>query len=239
MFGKNTPRKREHGDHLQFREVFYTIQGEGPFAGRPATFIRLTGCNLRCWFCDTEWDDENDGWKHYQEIADFARQTSPPHSTLAVLTGGEPMRQSLGPLVQALQRNGFSDVQIETAGSFWQECVLWPGVTTVISPKTAKVNPRFYDYDAGFHWKYVLEAKNVDGSDGLPSAPMQRSGNGIGGGAPARPPADAVEQSRVYLQPCDVYDPKENQENTQAVASSAMKFGYNAGLQMHKYFQVD
>lgn len=239
MFGKNTPRKREHGTSLQYREVFYTIQGEGPFAGRPATFIRLTGCNLKCWFCDTEWDDDKDEYLEYQVIADKARWASPPHSTLAVLTGGEPMRQSIGPLIQALQRNGFSDVQIETAGSFWQECVLWPGVTTVISPKTAKVNPNFREYDAGFYWKYVLKAGDIDPSDGLPSGEFQRVGNGVGGGAPARPPADAAGQGRVSLQPMDEHDLTSMEDNAKAVAKSAMEFGYNAGLQMHKYLMVD
>lgn len=239
MFGKNIPRKREHGDHLQFREVFYTIQGEGPFAGRPATFIRLTGCNLRCYFCDTVWDDDNDEWLPSRELGDLARQVSPPHSTLAVITGGEPMRQTLGPLIHRLHECGFSDVQIETSGSFWQDCVLWPGVTTVISPKTSKVNPNFREYDAGFCWKYVLAASDVDGSDGLPSGSMQRTGNGIGGGAPARPPADAAQQGRVFLQPMDEYDDAKNLANTRAVAASAMTFGYNAGLQMHKYLKVE
>ncbi len=239
MFGRNTPRKREYSDWLQLREIFYTIQGEGPFAGRPATFIRLTGCNLKCWFCDTEWDDEKDATLRYQAIADHAREISPSHSSLAVLTGGEPMRQNLGPLIQALQRNGFCDVQIETAGSFWQECVLWPGVTTVISPKTAKVHPCFKEYDAAFYWKYVLKASELDPSDGLPSGAMQRVRGGIGGGAPARPPIDAVGQGRVSLQPMDEYDPANNIANLRAVAESAMKYGYNAGLQMHKYFKVD
>lgn len=70
MFGQNTPRRRESGGLLQVQDVFYTIQGEGPFAGRTAVFIRLTGCNLRCWFCDTVWGDDSDV---YQEPAQIGR----------------------------------------------------------------------------------------------------------------------------------------------------------------------
>lgn len=239
MFGRNEKRRREHGNCLQVHEIFYTIQGEGPFAGRTATFIRLTGCNLRCWFCDTEWDDLKDEYSHYKDIAIQAREISPDHCTLAVLTGGEPMRQDLYRLIPELQSNGFTDVQIETAGSFWQDCILQSGVTTVISPKTAKVHPNFRRYDAEFHWKYVLRAADVDPSDGLPSGQFQRTSDGVGGGAPARPPADAIKQGHVSLQPMDEQSPSAMEENAKAVARSAMEFGYKAGLQMHKYLMVD
>ena len=238
MFGNNLPRGRVHGWDLQTRELFYTIQGEGPFAGTPATFIRLTGCNLRCWFCDTDWNDMEDPDFSFQELADKAREISPPHSLLAVITGGEPMRQDLGPLIQALQRNGFSDVQIETAGSFWQDCVLWPGVTTVISPKLSKVHRNFYRYDAGFFWKYVIRARGLDPSDGLPTESMQRTGDDLAGGAPARPPEGAAASGLVYLQPMDEQDVAPNNLNIRAVAESAMKHGYHAGLQMHKIFDL-
>lgn len=233
MFGQNIPQKRVHGDELQVRELFYTIQGEGPFAGMPALFIRLTGCNLKCWFCDTKWDDDNDSRRNFKFWADKARADAPASCRLAVITGGEPLRQDLGPLIQALQRHGFSDVQIETAGTYWQDCCTWPGVTVVVSPKTKKVDRRFYEMDA--HWKYVIEADKISDEDGLPSEPMQRVKNGIGGGAPARPP----EGAPVYLQPCDEYDATRNEANLKAMADSAMKFNYRAGLQLHKYFEVE
>ena len=49
------PVLNETGLSLQVNSIFYTIQGEGPFAGRPAIFIRLAGCNLQCPGCDTEY----------------------------------------------------------------------------------------------------------------------------------------------------------------------------------------
>ncbi len=242
MFGHNVPRKREHGVDLQVHAVFYTIQGEGPFAGDPAVFIRLTGCNLRCWFCDTEWGDESDPVQSSAAIADRAASEAADTSTgrmftdLAVITGGEPTRQDLDELFLELFKRGFKRIQVETAGTFWQDCLDWPGVTVVVSPKTGKVHPRYRDRKV--HWKYVIKAGEVDPADGLPSAHMQRVGssNQLGGGAPARPnPGD-----QVYLQPVDEHDgPHAENRNMKAMVDSALRFGYRAGLQLHKFFEVE
>ena len=63
MFGTNPSRKQvlDDGQELWVQEVFYTLQGEGPFSGQPALFIRLAGCNLRCFWCDTEF--ESSTWR--------------------------------------------------------------------------------------------------------------------------------------------------------------------------------
>lgn len=236
MFGHNVPRPREHGTNLQVHKVFYTIQGEGPFAGDPAVFIRLTGCNLRCWFCDTEWGDDTDPWMESEAIADAAWRARTGPCDLAVITGGEPARQDLERLFVELRKQGFARVQIETSGTFWQDCFDFHFVTVVVSPKTAKVHPTFRRRKVT--WKYVLKDGEIDPGDGLPSAPMQRinGSNVYGGGAPARPnPGDPV-----YLQPVDEHDglQKENR-NTAAMVASALKFGYRAGLQLHKHFEVE
>lgn len=236
MFGHNDPRPREHLVDLQVHKVFYTIQGEGPFAGDPAVFIRLTGCNLKCWFCDTEWGDENDPYLSVEDVVDDAARKRGASCDLAVITGGEPTRQDLDKLLIGLRQHGFKRVQIETAGTFWQECLDYHFVTVVVSPKTAKVHPKFRDRKV--HWKYVLKAGEIDDADGLPNQPMQRmkSGNSYGGGAPARPNAG----DPVYLQPVDEHDGlKKENRNTQAMVESALKFGYRAGLQLHKHFEVE
>lgn len=58
MFGRNPklPQEFTDGKVLKVHSIFYTIQGEGPYSGRTAVFIRLSGCNLACSFCDTEFD---------------------------------------------------------------------------------------------------------------------------------------------------------------------------------------
>ena len=50
------PNWRENGETLEINEIFYSIEGEGQRVGQPTTFIRLSKCNLRCSFCDTEFD---------------------------------------------------------------------------------------------------------------------------------------------------------------------------------------
>jgi len=236
MFGRNEPRGRTHGDILQYHAVFYTIQGEGPYSGDPAAFIRLTGCNLRCWFCDTEWGDESDPHAKAEEIARIAMNQADGRTDLAVITGGEPTRQDLGELFHWLMRYGFKRIQVETAGTFWQDCLDWPGVTLVVSPKTSKVHEEYRKRLV--NWKYVLKAGEVDPDDGLPSAPMQRhrDGNTLVGGAPARP----NRGDPVFLQPVDEHlGSHEHNANLGAVRDSALRFGYRAGLQVHKFLGVD
>ena len=245
MRGHNQARSFDKGDGatLQVQDIFYTVQGEGPFAGRPAVFVRLTGCNLRCWFCDTQWDDENDlTWTVDAIMANIQDNAYvyPGEGMLVVLTGGEPTRQNIGPLVDQLDANGFH-VQIETAGSFWHDCMSNPNVSVVISPKTRKVNRRVADVACA--WKYVIRAKQVDPNDGLPSQEIQRAdklGSRLTGGVPARPPVDFLNHVRdIYLSPCDEPgDPDGTRRNQKAVAELAMRYGYTAGLQMHKIWDV-
>lgn len=241
MHGHNKPRSTEvFTGTYQVHEVFYTIQGEGPFAGDPAVFVRLTGCNLRCHWCDTKWDDEKDRnvttaelFRSIQEalFCDNALGVC----NLVVLTGGEPCRQDLSSLITLLVSEGYR-VQVETAGTFWQECLDRPGVSLVCSPKTAKVHPKFKDNC--FNWKYVVRAGDCSPEDGLPREGTQRTSvEGVyRGGAMARPPKDELVQ--VYLQPCDEYDVEKNAANLKHMVDIAKKYGYRAGLQLHKYFNV-
>ena len=238
MFGQNEVKGPIDLEKLQVREVFYTIQGEGPFAGQPAVFIRLTGCNYRCWFCDTQWDDDNDSYMRPRMIARQVEKIAPAHCKLVVLTGGEPTRQQLADLILCLLRRGFH-IQIETAGSYWQDCMALPGVSIVVSPKTHRVHKELLQKRDNIYWKYVINENEVDPNDGLPSAPMQRVGKGekekIGGGIPCRPPEDA----KIYVSPCDEYDRHKNEANLQAVVKSCMKYGYIALPQLHKIFSVE
>lgn len=95
----------------KINEIFYSLQGEGYYAGTPAVFIRFSGCNLRCPFCDTkhetgEWMDEND-------IASQVGQYPARH---VVLTGGEPSLFATPTLLEKLHRAG-RYVAVETNGT--------------------------------------------------------------------------------------------------------------------------
>jgi 7-carboxy-7-deazaguanine synthase len=109
---------------MQFKvnEIFYSIQGEGSRAGRPCAFVRLTGCPLRCGYCDTVYA-YNDG--HFMEtgaILDRVRglmgpSRPGPMAPFVELTGGEPLAHREAPaLLEALQGLGV-EVALETAGS--------------------------------------------------------------------------------------------------------------------------
>ncbi len=100
---------------LRVNEIFYSIQGESTYAGRPCVFIRLTGCNLRCSFCDTQYAYEEGG---LLEINHIFEQIAPMECRLVEITGGEPLMQEKTPvLIESLLEDGY-EVLLETNGSF-------------------------------------------------------------------------------------------------------------------------
>ncbi|OEU67920.1 MAG: 7-carboxy-7-deazaguanine synthase [Desulfobacterales bacterium PC51MH44] len=99
---------------LLVNEIFHSIQGESTHSGRPCIFIRLTGCNLRCSFCDTRYAYE-DGVS--LEIAEIMERIAGYKCPLIEITGGEPLLQSETPLlIYRLLENGY-EVMMETNGS--------------------------------------------------------------------------------------------------------------------------
>ncbi len=104
---------------MRIAEVFHSIQGEGQFTGTPSVFVRTTGCNLRCWFCDTDYTS----WKpegvqrDWSDVFDEVRGYDCEH---VVVTGGEPFLQpDVVPLTRALTDAGHF-ITIETAGTFYR-----------------------------------------------------------------------------------------------------------------------
>ncbi|RLS48639.1 MAG: 7-carboxy-7-deazaguanine synthase QueE, partial [Planctomycetota bacterium] len=101
---------------MKIAEVFHSIQGEGLLAGIPSVFVRTSGCNLRCWFCDTPYSSwEPEGEK--LDPAEILQQVLDIDCKHVVITGGEPMLwPSLVELVDGLRRAG-RHVTVETAGT--------------------------------------------------------------------------------------------------------------------------
>jgi 7-carboxy-7-deazaguanine synthase len=101
-------------DPLMITEIYASIQGESSFAGLPCTFVRLTGCPLRCRWCDTAYSFEGGKAMTFDEVlADVARQKI----QLVELTGGEPLAQKgCTTLAHQLVEAGYK-VLIETGGS--------------------------------------------------------------------------------------------------------------------------
>ncbi len=108
-----TRLKREVMD-LLVNEIFHSIQGESTHSGRPCVFIRLSGCNLRCSYCDTQYAYE-EGRK--LKVENIEKQVAGYHCALVEITGGEPLLQKGTPLlIHRLLEKGY-EVMLETNGS--------------------------------------------------------------------------------------------------------------------------
>jgi len=215
---------------LDVVKIFPTIQGEGPYHGLKAVFIRLAGCDLQCPGCDTDYTTDRKQMMPNQ-IVSYAQ--SYMRKSLVVITGGEPFRQNIGPLVRLLLNTGYH-IQIESNGTmmpFKEEKARfpWESITTVCSPKTAKIDPEFesvIDY-----YKYVLDAEHV-AEDGLPSSVLGMNQK------PARPPVGY--DLPIYLQPMEVPgDEEKNAKNRDMVLQCCMKFNYRLCLQVHKLLGLE
>lgn len=95
----------------RINEIFYSLQGEGAFTGTPVVFVRFSGCNRRCPFCDTEFDQ-------YAEmtVGQIIEAIAPYPTRRVVLTGGEPLLQVDAALIDSLHDAG-RKIHIETNGT--------------------------------------------------------------------------------------------------------------------------
>jgi 7-carboxy-7-deazaguanine synthase len=133
------PRAPNPAPPVLLAEIYPSLQGEGLLTGTPSVFVRTSGCNLRCWFCDTpytSWQPEGEDWSVEEILAEVERQkwgrlpasrdenatlgrqdAGPTEIRHVVITGGEPMLfAELIPLCERLQAAGWH-ITIETAGT--------------------------------------------------------------------------------------------------------------------------
>lgn len=219
MHGKNPIRPPEKGDGstLLVQHIFPTLQGEGPYAGVPAVFVRLGGCNLACHFCDTEFED----FKPMPVAGIVTRaQELAEGRTLVVITGGEPLRQNIAPLCDALIASGFK-VQVETNGTLWRE--LPAEVDIVCSPKnTGQGYMKLRDdvLKRASALKFII-AKNDAQYDHV---------SDVGQG---------IYHTPVYVQPMDEYNEQRNAENLKLAMQLASQHGYRLSLQLHKMLGIE
>ncbi len=221
MFGKNKIKAAAKGDGktLEIFKIFRTFQGEGPYTGWPAVFIRLSGCNLACKFCDTDFDDfvEMAIEDILSEVGELSRKTP---GFLVVITGGEPFRQPISGLCDLLIDAGYL-VQIETNGTLFIE--LNQGIKIVCSPKIT--NGKYYPIREDLlerisAFKFIIS----DSQEGY---------NNV----------SDVGQSRfdvpVYVQPMDEYDAIKNRKNHTKTLEIASKNNYRLCVQTHKIWEVE
>lgn len=214
--------------NLKLNEIFSSIQTEGPLAGTPAIFVRFAGCNLDCYFCDTNHEVrfEIDPGHLLTLILDYARSTD--KIGLVILTGGEPFLQRIGGLTRALLREGMK-VQIETNGTIWPDegiplKEIFPfgnyGVTIVCSPKyiegsTLLIIPKLIPFIHAF--KVIMDSHYLTVLSQLP---------------------DDVSD-KTWLQPLDAKDnlllTRMSLRKTIALAKET---GFRVSFQTHKYVGI-
>ena len=192
-------------------EIFYSLQGEGFQSGTPAVFVRFSGCNLRCPFCDT--CHENGTFMTEESIVD---EVAKYPAGLVVVTGGEPSLQLTGSLVDKLHSLG-KLVAVETNGTRELPAnVDW----ITLSPKEAFLGPQATVVISRFD-----EVKVV--YDGLHDPAGQLH-------------SLDTKKAHLFLQPCDTGDMKRNIKTVQAaIEYIKQKPHWRLSLQIHKILNID
>lgn len=227
MFGTNEIVGKKYfkdapADSLFVTSMFFTLQGEGPYAGMPALFIRLAKCNLDCSFCDTFFDDGD--WMTYAEIeakmdatirafwTDKGRQVPLWAATderlgiegkkysgvVLVMTGGEPLIQDNISDFMAQQLHNFKEVQVESNGI--PDTDVPAGVTLVCSPKCVEKNGVAIKYyapsktilDRADCLKFVMSADPASPYSSVPDWALQWK--------------DSNPEKEIYVSPMNVYN---------------------------------
>jgi len=244
------PLVTRQDDELEVHSIFRTTQGEGPYAGTPAVFIRLAGCNLQCPACDTDYTSKRATLSPAAIVAQARTLMQAKPRTelplcytesrlpLVVVTGGEPFRQPLGEAVRALYHAGFR-IQIETNGILCPTDFPFTLATIVCSPKASVIHAALMPHIAAL--KYIITAGRVDPDDGLPTETMLAVNRRV-----ARP--NNAFRGEVYVQPLDesgnatggaFWLNEANVAHREAAMASADKFGYRLCLQLHKLLNLE
>ena len=158
---------RESGDEraadgpaLPVNELFYSLQGEGRLSGVPSVFVRTSGCNLRCWFCDsyhTSWEPAYARMGVDEIVAEVRSHESADH---VVLTGGEPLLHDESvTLLERLDDAGYH-LTVETNGTVYRDA---PVDLASVSPKLASSTPTAErDPKGDGEWAETHEDRRLD-----------------------------------------------------------------------------
>ena len=225
MLGDNPIRSPEKGDgmHLMVKQIFKTLQGEGPHVGIPSIFVRLGGCNLACDFCDTEFED----FKKLatKSIIDTVKNLSLNNKSirsvgLVVITGGEPFRQPIRILCEKLIEENFS-IQIETNGTIYRD--IPEEVDIICSPKVvngkySKIRPDLLERITAF--KFLISSQKLEYS----SVPNLEQ---------------AAYNIPVFVQAMDELNHDINIANKKLAVEIAINSGYRLSYQIHKDLGIE
>ncbi len=190
-------------------EIFYSLQGEGFHAGTPAVFVRFSGCNLRCHFCDTQHQEGR--IMSSQEIVDEINKY--PLAPLVVLTGGEPSLFINEAFVDELKQKTKKTIAIETNGTRPLPANLdW----VTLSPKTAFAGGDLFPCVV----KRCDELKVVCLGQDLSQY-------------------DDIEVQHRFLQPCFCENEVQRQSNMKVCVEAVMQNpGWRLSLQIHRVLNI-
>ena len=194
---------------FKINEIFYSLQGEGYHSGTPAVFVRFSGCNLRCAFCDTQHQDGS--LMSAQEIVDEVNKY--PNAPLLVLTGGEPCLFINEAFVEELKQKTGKRVAIETNGTRPIPTNLdW----VTLSPKTA-----FRGGD--------MEPCALKRCDELKVVYLGQD----------LAQYDDIDAHYRFLQPCYEENEEKRKANMQACVEAVMQNpGWRLSLQIHRILNI-
>lgn len=196
----------------KINEIFHSLQGEGAHTGVPVVFVRFSGCNKKCWFCDT---DHNHGTHMTDD--DIAGAISQYDTEWVVLTGGEPAMFIDDGFIDFLHAKTGRKIAIETNGSLpVPETIDW----VTVSPKSG--------FDGAGEYPILVgradEVKVVDINQDL--------GPYLGLGC-------VKPWTRFYLQPCHVDDPRQCNHNLQRTIDRVMADPrWTLSVQLHRYLGI-
>lgn len=200
---------------MKVNEIFYSLQGEGHYTGTPAVFVRFAGCNLRCWFCDT--DFEKGVEMNEDEIVEAVLQYP---TRYVVITGGEPTLQITASLCDKLHAHGLY-LMMETNG-------------TRPLPEGCQIDwitcsPKLIDVEEGKRKIATIRLRHIDELkvvfEDSPTQDMALY--------------EQIPATEYRLQPCDTQDPLCNQ----AILNKTIKYilqhpKWKLSLQTHKILHV-
>ena len=193
----------------KINEIFYSLQGEGYHSGTPAVFVRFSGCNLHCAFCDTQ--HQTGEMMSLQEIVDEVNKY--PTAPLVVLTGGEPSLFIYEAFVAELKQKTGKKITIETNGTRALPINLdW----VTLSPKSA--------FEGGNAEPCVLEH-----CDELKVVYLGQD----------LAQYDAIEAKHRFLQPCFVENSEQRQANMQVCVEAVKSHpNWRLSLQIHRVLNI-
>lgn len=197
----------------KINEIFYSLQGEGHHTGYPSVFIRFSGCNLQCPFCDTH---HNGGVA--MTDTDIVHAVNLYKADWVVLTGGEPSQWIDADFIRLLHQATGKKIAIETNGTNrlpegidWVTVSPKTGIDDVIGDPTIKV-------EHADEIKVVDTGQDLDVYFNLPCK---------------------GEMTLMYLQPCYVSDPKKRESNTLRTVRRVLQDPrWTLSLQIHRYLGI-